>query len=300
MSVHQSLLRYIHILNKLRKAPASFLEIDNYLTQQSELQGERFNISKRQFRRSLDDIESIFELDIVYDGSRDVYFINENSLSELSQRRLEAFDTFNALKIGQSTSRNIHFEKRRPQGTEHLWNILHAINNGLQISFEHQKFWDRVSTIRIVEPYALKEVKNRWYVVAKEQDGELVKTFGLDRITNLKVLKDKFQLPDDFDVDTVFDHCFGIISPGDGKIEEIILSFKPHQGKYIKSLPLHESQEILIDNENELRVKLELYITYDLVLEILSHGDAVKVIGPKKLADQIKEVYQKALTQYED
>lgn len=114
MSTKESLLRYIHILNKLRKSPATFVEIDSFLSHQSELQGYNFNVSKRQFQRDLKDISSVFEVEIKYDPKQQVYRINEDEQSEISQRRMEAFDTFNSLKIGESTSNSIHFEKRKP------------------------------------------------------------------------------------------------------------------------------------------------------------------------------------------
>lgn len=98
MSTRESVLRYIHITNRLRKSSASFVEIDQYLKQQSELQGYDFNVSKRQFQRDLEDIGSIFEIEINYDFKQRVYAINEALQSEISRRRLEAFDTFNALK----------------------------------------------------------------------------------------------------------------------------------------------------------------------------------------------------------
>ena len=60
MSTKESLLRYFHITNKLRKSPATFNEIDSYLKQQSELQSMNFNVSKRQFKRDLEDIGSMF------------------------------------------------------------------------------------------------------------------------------------------------------------------------------------------------------------------------------------------------
>jgi len=64
MSTRESVLRYIHITNRLRKSSATFGEIDQYLKQQSELQGYNFNVSKRQFQRDLEDIGSIFEIEI--------------------------------------------------------------------------------------------------------------------------------------------------------------------------------------------------------------------------------------------
>jgi hypothetical protein len=51
------------------------------------------------------------------------------------------------------------------------------------------------------------------------------------------------------------------------------LSFDDYQGKYIKSLPLHESQQTISDSENELQIKLKLYITHDFIMELLSYGE---------------------------
>jgi predicted DNA-binding transcriptional regulator YafY len=95
-----------------------------------------------------------------------------------------------------------------------------------------------------------------------------------------------------------YKNCFGIISPNNQKLQEVVLSFTPFQGKYIKSLPLHETQEILKDNSDEVLVKLTLYVTLDFIMEILSFGDNVKVIAPDDLIEELKKTYQNALNQY--
>jgi hypothetical protein len=107
-----------------------------------------------------------------------------------------------------------------------------------------------------------------------------------------------FAYPDPFDVQEYYKPLFGIIHPTDQALEEIILSFTPDQGKYIKSLPLHESQQILIDNDKEFRVCLKLYITFDFVMEILSYGSDVKVIQPSHLVQEVVITLKKALNQY--
>ncbi|HZL08350.1 MAG TPA: WYL domain-containing protein [Prolixibacteraceae bacterium] len=298
MSVRQSILRYIHVLNKLRKAPASYQEIDQYLILQSNLQDEKFNASKRQFQRDLKDISSIFELEIFYDASNGVYRINEDEISEISKRRMEAFDTFNALRIGENTSDLIHFENRKPLGTENLFGLIHAIKNRLNIKFSYQKFWEEKMTRRNVEPYALKEFKSRWYVLAKDYKDNNIKSFALDRLTSLEITNRSFIYPVNYDVEESYRYCFGIISPNGEEPQEIILSFDPVQGKYIKSLPLHHSQEILVDSEHELRIKLTLCITYDLVMELLSFGELMKVIEPASLIKEITKKYNKAIARY--
>ncbi len=298
MSKRESIARYNLIIKKLRKQPSSFSEISDYLAFESDLQEYNFNVSKRTFQRDIEDIRSVYNIDIQYDFSRKVYYIDFDEQPEVNERILEAFDTFNALNITDRLSNYIHFEKRRPQGTENLYGLLHAIKNKVQISFSYQKFWEDEITHRITEPYALKEFKNRWYVLANDLKDKKVKSFALDRLFELEITRKKFQLPNDFNVNEHFKYCFGIISPNEHKPQEVILSFDPFQGKYIKTLPLHESQVILKDNEDELLIKLTLFVTHDFFMEILSFGDNVKVIQPVCLIAEIKKAYENALKLY--
>lgn len=298
MSKRESIYRYNLIIKKLRNQPATFNEIDDYLTLESELHSYKFNVSKRTFLRDLEDIRSIYNIDIQYDFSRKVYSINKDQQLEVNERILEAFDTFNALNISDRLSDYIHFEKRRPQGTENLYGLLYAIKNKLQISFTYQKYWENRLTQRVVEPYVLKEFRNRWYLLALDLKDDKVKSFALDRLTHLEITKKQFTFPQDFDVIEHYRYCFGIIGSNDKEPQEVILTFNPFQGNYIKSLPLHESQKVVIDNDSELRIKLEIFITLDFIMELLSFGENVKVVKPDSLINNMKAVYRKALSQY--
>lgn len=298
MSKRESISRCNLIVKKLRKQPATFNEIADYLEFESDLQEYNFKVSKRTFQRDLEDIRSIYNIDIQYDFSKKIYFIDYEQQPEANERILEAFDTFNALNIRDRLSDYIHFENRKPQGTENLYGLLHAIKNLVQINFSYQNYWkDRIAR-RTVEPYVLKEFKNRWYLLANDLKDNQIKSFALDRMTKLEISKNRFPFPADFNVNEHYKNCFGIISPNNQKIQEVILSFTPFQGKYIKSLPLHETQEILKDNSDEVLVKLTLYITLDFIMEILSFGDNVKVIAPDDLIEELKKTYQNALNQY--
>jgi len=172
--------------------------------------------------------------------------------------------------------------------------LLHAIKNRLLIKFDYRKFWDEEVRRRHVEPYALKEFKNRWYLMARDRKDDPIKSFGLDRLSELDITSQKFLYPDNFSVEEYFRFSFGIICPNDEKPQDIILSFDPFQGKYIMTLPLHHTQEIIIDNSEELRIKLKLYLTHDLLMELLSHGANLKVIEPKSLTKQVKKAHEEA------
>jgi predicted DNA-binding transcriptional regulator YafY len=189
-------------------------------------------------------------------------------------------------------------EKRHPQGTEHLYGLLHAIKNRRQVTFSYQKYYKDHPENRTVAPLALKEFENRWYIFAKDTHDEHIKCYALGRLSELEILKTRFAADEHFDINEQLKYCFGIISPNAEKPSEVILSFNPFQGKYIKSLPLHDTQEIIKDTKDELRIRLTLYLTHDFSMKLLSYGETVKVIKPKQLAVDLKNIYTNALRQY--
>ena len=298
MSKRVFYLRYSLIIKRLQKTPASFNEISVFLTREAELRDFTIDITKRTFQRDLDEIRTLFNVDIQYDFSRKVYAISEDSKNEANHRMLEAFDMFNALNITDDLSRAVLFEKRKPQGTENFYGLLHAIKNHFVIRYSYLKYDDDEITARIVEPYAMKEFRGRWYLLAREQNDKNVKTFGLDRIGNLQITKKHFDWPPHLNVNDLFKNCFGIINPFVKHPEEIILSFDPFQGKYIKSFPLHETQQLLIDSDKEVRVGLALCITHDLVMELLSYGETLRVVKPDSLKTTIRDTAKRVIALY--
>lgn len=305
MSKRGYISRYLLILKKLKVKPYStYEELQTYIENQFDylqMQDDNLQIgfSKRTLQRDIKEIRNVFGIDIEYSKSQKGYFISQSENENMNfQRMMEAFDMFNSLNLAQDLTPFIHLEKRRPQGTENLYGLLHAIKNRLQIKFTYQKFWEEELSQRLVEPYALKEFKNRWYIMAKDSKDNNIKSFALDRLTNLEITNQTYQHPDNYSIEQSYRYCFGIISPNDEEPQDIILSFDPLQGKYIKSLPLHHTQQVLVDNDEEMKIKLKLCLTHDLIMELLSFGNNIKVIEPKSLADQIKQAHKKAYIQY--
>lgn len=214
------------------------------------------------------------------------------------QRLLESFDILSALKTYDQLGDRVLFESRRPCGAENLHGLLHAIQNNIQVAFVYEKYWDGDISQRTVLPYLLKESDSRWYLLAKDLGDGRVKTFGLDRISGLTVLAQKFSLPKDFIPADTFKHCYGIIGEAGKQPKKVVLSFSELQGKYVKSLPLHHSQKILIDNKDELRVELTVHISEDFVMKLLSYSGVMKVLEPASLQTEIIGKIKDSLTCY--
>lgn len=293
------------LIKRLKGKPFStFEDLELYVTRQLSnlhMQDDTLVVgfSKRTLQRDIREIRTLFGIDITYDTSRKGYYINSNEYESSGfQRMIEAFDIFNSLNMTRDLSSIVSAEQRRPAGTDNMYGLLHAIKNCLQIKFLYRKFWNEEVKARTVEPYLLKEFRNRWYVITIESKVNAIKTFALDRISELEITSTKFNSNNKINLDDMYKHSFGIIT-GDGQPpEHIILSFDPFQGKYIKSLPLHTSQKVLIDDENELRISLQLHLTHDLFMEIRSFGEDVEVIEPGSLKKLIVESLHRSTKQY--
>lgn len=306
MSKKGFISRYLMIMKRLKTKPySSSEELQRYIESQLnylQLQDDTLEIgfSTRTLQRDIQEIRNVFGIDIKHSKKEKGYFINHSASENMNfQRIIEAFEVFNSLNIAQDVSPYLHLENKKPQGTENLYGIIHSIKNRYEIKFTYHKFWEGEGTFRTVEPYALREFKNRWYIIAKDHKEGNIKSFALDRISQIQVSNTIFAFPAGLDIEKSYQHCFGIINPFEGEPQKIVLSFGAFQGKYIKTLPLHHTQQILIDNELEFRIQLHLYITHDFVMEILSFGDSVKVVAPQSLVENIKEKLEAALKNYE-
>ncbi len=298
MARRDSIQRINYIVDFLRKKPATFGEILDYLEEKSKYDGYDYVISQKTFKRDLDLILSLLSVEIEFSHSLKKYKIVQEEKNEINLRIMEAYDTFNALKIASDISQFIFFETRKALGSAHLSPILYGIKNRKLIRCSYQKFWDSEANNRLLVPLALKENKQRWYLVAIDNKDQKVKTFGLDRISNLTISDQGFTYPKDINIEQIFQNCFGIINDEDYCEEEIILSFTKHQAKYIKSLPLHHSQELIFEDEKEVRFKLFVKPTFDFMMEILSYGQDVEIIEPAYVREELKNKLNKTLIKY--
>lgn len=294
MSTRETVKKYHLIINKLRKSPATLTEIQDFLQFESEIRDCNFKTSPRTFKRDCEDIAEIYGIDIVYDFSLKAYKIDDSIPHEADTRIMEAFDVIDAFSLSKHLSEYVLLENRKTHGTQHLCDLLRTIKNRTVIRFGYKKYYEFDYTLRTIEPFALKEFKNRWYVLGKDLDDSKIKTFALDRLQGIEITQNKYSKPIDFSPHDYFNHCFGIVNNNTSP-QEVVISCSAFQGKYFKSLPLHSSQEIVIDSEDEFRFKITVQITFDFVFELLSFGANITILSPDNLIAQLQEHYTKAL-----
>ena len=305
MAKKEQMLRLKFIEEFLRRRKyrgASFEEINEYLESKYQDRGIKLDdlkFTKRTFLRDKEAIKMVFGIDIIYRRSSNTYAIEYDEIDEYHEDVFDNLLLVEAYREVKGKKNVMFFEQRKSRGLHWLNGLVHAITHHQIITLRYTKFWEGVSHKRTLEPYALKEFRNRWYLLANERDGKdfFLKTFGLDRISDLEISNSSFK-PEKIDIENYFKNSFGIIYGDNEEVEEIVLSFDSEQGQYIKTLPMHHSQKVLIDNDKEYRIQLTLFPTYDFEREVLSHGERVKVISPKNFKEHLQNEVKNMLKNY--
>jgi predicted DNA-binding transcriptional regulator YafY len=289
MSKHGMIKRYMLIIEKINSNHApSFFDIDAHLRKNG------FEYSKRTIDRDIENIRNDFGIEIVYNRSSNNYYIDkEKSVNlETFNRFLEIAGVADLLSEGLNKKKNIlsyiSFESENlvSKGTEMLQPILSAILNHKEISFTHENFQKKTFKTIKLYPYLLKEYQDRWYVVGTLDKKKTIRTYGLDRMTELKETGEEFVPNAKIIPKELFENVIGLVY-STHELCDVVLSFTPNQAKYIKTLPLHHSQIVLKEDAKECVVKLKIIPNYEFKQRVLMQGANVKVIEPQWFADEV-------------
>lgn len=294
----EGLQRLLVIINRLkglqRCVPRN--ELENYVTLRME-EREGTPVDIRTLQRDFNEIEEMFGIRISFDKKRNGYYINEEDdmKKEQYERLLLNFDILNALDSTSNLHTYVLAEHHRPSNNEWLPLLIKAIKFSHPIVFSYTYIREN-GRIREKEvlPYYLKEDQQRWYLLA--YDNNILKTFSVDCIHDLKIIFEQtFKRNMNINVNDLFKDSYGIWNQPTIPVEDIELSYSPLDGSFLKSIPLHHSQVILVDNETEFRIRLRLRITNDFVMALLSRSNSLTVIKPTRLKERIRDVYERAI-----
>ena len=258
--------------------------------------------TERTFQRDLKTLRDMCFIELKYNRFNNGYYIDTESKAEFDNW-MHVFELINTARVINQTlvksAANIEYidfdRSSLHLKDEILGKMLSAIVDRNKISFDHQNFWQTESKRIGLYPHMLKQYQNRWYVFGCFPNGDF-RSFGLERISNLEVLSETFK-PKMKHPKDAFNEIVGLVY-SQSKAEDVVLSYSTDQGHYIKTQPIHSSQKVLIDDENEFRIQLRVRPNYELQEQIIKQGERVKVIEPEWLREEIKARLKKALEQY--
>jgi len=173
------------------------------------------------------------------------------------------------------------------KGLHWIQDLYYAIKFSYSVEIKYENIYRKEKRRHRLTPYLLREYQNRWYVIGWSEEKELYATFSLDRILELKTIKEKEIKHTSFDANKFFADSIGIYS-GSGKPLVIRLIIKQPFNRLVELSPIHSTQKVIKETKDSISIQLKVHITHELRNRILSMGPHCKVESPKALKEEIK------------
>lgn len=183
------------------------------------------------------------------------------------------------------------------KGIDHFDKLYKAIQKAQSLRINYHKFNAREASQHVFHPYLLKEYKFRWYVLGFSETRNSKVVLALDRIEAIEPARLVFKPYKGKDIQQYFSHTIGVTINSTG-VKEVRLWFSALQGNYIKTQPLHGTQQIISDTKEGLIITLQLIPNYELLQTLLAFGPEVKVLAPESLRTDIKDMLARSLARY--
>ena len=303
--------RYVWLIDiLLRYKSLTFQEISELWKESGLGYGEEMPL--RTFHNHRNAIKDIFDVYIECDRKNDYrYYIDEPERLRGNNLRgwlVSSYATLNQIQVDCRLEERIIFEDI-PSGQTWLTRIAEAMRYDQVLCITHQGFGKPEPSTFEIEPYCLKVVKRRWYVLARSpyysernkemgvNPGDVYYTYALDRIQDIQETGKTFHMNKDFDVNRYFEGCCGVITSNE-PLQRIVLLAYGGFADYLRTLPLHESQyEIESDDESTL-FEYQLKPTLDFYQCVLAMGEQVEVLEPESVRNEMRNFAQNMLNNY--
>ena len=289
---------YIWLLNTIARGPVSRAAIDEKWAHSSVNEYKQDYLPESNFHRWKNTVEMLFDVHIKCNAYNEYYIEEASDLrgADLRLRLLNLMSMDSLLKDSKELSDQILFEPI-PSGEKFLAPIIEALRDKTAIEMTYQGFTKDYPATFIVEPYCLKMFKQRWYVLAYSPGIDQTYLYSLDRIHAIEPTTQKYKLPKGFNAEAYFKDAYGTADLNYEPVE-VKISVSAEQVPYLRSLPLHTSQEEIETNEEYSIFRYFIIPSTDFKQELYKYGSDVEVLAPEDMrkefakdADRVNKMY---------
>lgn len=170
--------------------------------------------------------------------------------------------------------------------------LLDAVMSCREVVFDYHKLTANKPERRQVRPYHVGQIEHGWYLIAHDPQRRALRTFALQRVSNLEVLKLRFDRPNDFSAKDHLGGSFGVWNHEgqNRKKYEVKIRFEGYAARVVAERQWHPSQKIeqLDHNGDTIVFMAQLSGLEDITRWILSWGSKARVIGPPELKERVR------------
>ena len=280
---------YIWLLNTIARGPISRAAIDEKWAHSSVNEYKQDYLLESNFHRWKSTVEMLFDVHIKCNAYNEYYIEEASDLrgADLRLRLLNLMSIDSLLKDSKELSDQILFEPI-PSGEQFIAPIIEAMRDKTAIEMMYQSFTRQKPATFIVEPYCLKVFKQRWYMLAYSPGLDKAMIYSLDRVHAVESTKQKYKLPKDFNAEAYFKNTYGVTGM-DEEPEVIEICIDAMQANYLRTLPLHSSQEEIERNDDYSIFRFHMVPSYEFLQELRKYGSDVEVISPESVRAEFRE-----------
>ena len=289
--------RYVWLVDTIYRAGRITFEEINERWQRSSLNETGEELPLKTFHNHKNAIQQMFDINIECNRKGGyLYYIEHAEDMERGGVRTWLLNTFavnHLINESHHLKRRILFEEI-PSGQRFLTQIIEAMRDNRTLEMSYQSFWNETAHTFEVAPYCVKVFRQRWYVLACSTSDDRLRIYALDRIRELRTSEHLFVLPEDFAPQAYFVDSLGVVVDGNCKPERVRVRVLGIQRQYLRTLPLHASQQETEITDNSSVFEFYLRPTFDFEQELLTHAantdGQIEVLQPQWLREEMRQV----------
>ena len=258
-------------------------------------------MSRTSFNRHREEIEDIFGIKIVCSRSIGNKYSIEN-ISAMDSNSVESWMA-NTISINNIIAENKSVKDRIllesiPSEGGNLQTAIVTMRKSNLLEFDYKKYYSAASKHYVIEPYCVKLYHRRWYLLGRYPETKDFRLFAFDRMSNVNISTVKFKIDKTFDGSEYFNECFGVALNTSVPVQKIIIRAYINERYYLRDLPLHPTQRLVGEGDGYFDYEITMRPTEDFIGYLLSRSNFVKIISPKSLANQLKQMAQSIVDRY--
>ncbi len=190
-----------------------------------------------------------------------------------------------------------HVKDYRGEGSELIDEAVTALVYNNPLAGRYRKA-NGVESSYQLHPYTLATFRQGLYLFALDLDARRVKTFALERFTDLvRRRQEYFEFPAAWQPSVHLAHAFGIIS---GPPEQVRIHFSERVAAYVQERIWHPSQVLQRLADGGVELTLQVAVQVELVSWILGFGDDARVLEPTQLVERVRATVARTVARYEE
>jgi len=165
-----------------------------------------------------------------------------------------------------------------------------AIANRRQVDFSYHSFLEGgVVQLRLC-PYHMLYNNGTWHVLGRSSLHNKVRTFELNRISELAIMETSFAVEEDFDVSEYLGRAWSTMP--EGRIYDVKLLFLPKVANDVVEVKWHSTQKVTPNGDGSAIVEFRVDGLNEITWWVLGYGDQVQVLTPQALRKRVLSIAQ--------